>query len=388
MKRNLHRMRIFVMISSLTLIVCALSVVLIVHYWTHTEAGRVPPKTAVVLQAINENLVTTDMKAPQFLTSSGSARFTREYVEIPVADGSTITSKMYRPIEGDSHPIILYYHGGAFMEGYGDIETHDNIVRALATRTNSIVIAVGYRVAPTYPFPTAIEDSYDALNWAYMNAFSIGGDPNHISVAGDSAGGNIATVVSLMSRDRNGPDIQSQALFYPLTTFQDVDFDSRYKYDSGYYLLSRSVMLRARDTYTPQESLWSHAYTSPLNADLEGLPPAIVITAEFDPLRDEGEEYARRLAESGVPVVNYRYNGVMHGFVSFYEVMYRGNHALAEAALFLRTTDTSTESMYQFQVFDGATNTSIQLREEAEAYAIGTFLIGKKALSLFYSIVQ
>ncbi|GAE35760.1 alpha/beta hydrolase [Halalkalibacter akibai] len=176
------------------------------------------------------------------------------------------------------------------MEGYGNIHTHDNIVRSLAARTNSIVIAVGYRVAPAYPFPAAIEDSYDALVWAYTNAADLGGDPSSIAVAGDSAGGNIATVVTLMSRDRNGPGISAQALLYPLTTFADIEFDSRLKYDSGYYLLSRSVMMRARDTYTPDEAFWVHDYTSPLDADnLSNLPPAIVITAEFDPLRDEGE---------------------------------------------------------------------------------------------------
>ncbi|MCL7747412.1 alpha/beta hydrolase [Halalkalibacter alkaliphilus] len=386
MKIVFEKLGIWMMIASLGFVVSSLFVILFVHYWSHTEAGKVPPKTAVLLHAVHHNLVTPDMRAPRFLSSSGTPRFTNEMIEIPVSDGTTVEGRMYRPIEEGPHPIIMYYHGGAFMEGYGSIHTHDNIVRALAARTNSIVIAVGYRVAPKHPFPAAIEDSYDALVWAHQYAEELGGDPANIAVAGDSAGGNIATVVSLMARDRNGPDIKAQALLYPLTTFQDIEFDSRTTYDSGYYLLSRSVMLRARDTYTPDESLWIHAYTSPLDAeDLYNLPPAIVITAEFDPLRDEGEAYAKRLAEHGVPVQTIRYNGVMHGFISFYEVMYRGNHGLNQTSRFLRTAfeEEPTYKPYQLYVYEGTTTRSMKVRDQAEAYAIGSFLLGKQALSIF-----
>ena len=386
MKRRFEKLGIWLMVASLGFILSSLTVVLFVHYLAHTEAGKVPPKTAVLLHAVHHNLVTHDMKAPKFFSTRGAPRFTSEMINIPVSDGSSIESKIYRPIANGPHPIILYYHGGAFMEGYGNIHTHDNIVRSLAARTNSIVIAVGYRVAPAHPFPAAIEDSYDALNWAFEQADELGGDSSKIAVAGDSAGGNIATVVTLMARDRNGPHIQAQALLYPLTTFQDIEFDSRLKYDSGYYLLSRNVMLRARDTYTPDEALWIHQYTSPLEAEhLYGLPPAIVITAEFDPLRDEGEAYASRLAEHGVPVESIRYNGVMHGFISFYEVMYRGNHGLAEMARFLHTSfeEPPTYQPYQLQVYNGTTTPAMKIRDQAEAYAIGSFLIGKQAMSLF-----
>ncbi len=374
------------MVASLGLIMSSLLVVLYVHYLAHTEAGKVPPKTAVLLHAIHHNLVTPDMKAPKFFSSRGTSKFTSEMIEIPVSDGSSIDSKIYKPKAEGPHPIILYYHGGAFMEGYGNIHTHDNIVRSLAARTNSIVIAVGYRVAPAHPFPAAIEDSYDALVWAYNQAEELGGDVENIAVAGDSAGGNIATVVTLMARDRNGPNIKAQALLYPLTTFQDIEFDSRLKYDSGYYLLSRNVMLRARETYTPDESMWIHEYTSPLDAsNLYGLPPAIVITAEFDPLRDEGEAYAEKLFEHGVPVEAIRYNGVMHGFISFYEVMYRGNHGLAETSRFLRTAfaEEPTYESYQLQVYDGTTTSTLKVRDQVEAYAIGSFLLGKQAIALF-----
>ncbi|WP_100372955.1 alpha/beta hydrolase [Bacillus sp. FJAT-45037] len=381
----LKKVKIGILISMLTLNMLALLVVLSVQVWTYTEAGKVPPKTAVLLHAVHHNLVTPDMKPPKFFTQSGSPTFSREDISIPVSDGSEISARMYRPIVGENHPIILYYHGGAFMKGYGDINTHDNIVRSLAARTKSIVIAVGYRVAPEHPFPAAIEDSYDAFLWAHEQADQLGGDASKIAVVGDSAGGNLATVVSLMARDRKGPNLAAQALLYPLTTFQDIEFDSRGVYDSGYYLLSRNVMLRARDTYTPEKSMWTLPYTSPLKAEhLYKLPPALVITAEFDPLRDEGEAYAKRLAEHGVSVRALRYNGVMHGFISFYEVMYRGNHGLSQTATFLNEVfdQQPTYEPYHLHVFDGGNNQNHQLREEAEAYAIGSFLLGRHALSM------
>ncbi len=384
-RRMTNKLIIWFGIVSLGLIVSALTVIISVHYWTHTEAGKVPPKTAVLLHAVHHNLVSPDMKAPRFFSSGGTPSFTSKMIEIPVSDGSNIEAKMYQPLAEGPHPLILYYHGGAFMEGYGNIHTHDNIVRSLAARTDSIVISVGYRVAPAHPFPTAIEDSYDALVWAEAHADELGGDPANIALVGDSAGGNIATVVSLMARDRKGPTIKAQALLYPLTTFQDIEFDSRMKYDSGYYLLSRHVMMRARDAYTPDQAMWNLAYTSPLEAEhLYKLPPALVITAEFDPLRDEGEAYAKRLAEHGVPVESIRYNGVMHGFISFYEVMYRGNHGLVQTARFLRASFDEEPSYqpYNLQVYNG-TDGSIQMRDHVEAYAIGSFLLGKQALSLF-----
>ncbi|WP_368504217.1 alpha/beta hydrolase [Alkalihalophilus sp. As8PL] len=379
-----HKLKYGLLITVLTLNMLALIVVLSVHVWTYTEAGKVPPKTAVLLHAVHHNLVTSDMKPPKFFVQSGSPTFTREELAIPVSDGSEIEARMYRPIQGEKHPVILYYHGGAFMKGYGDINTHDNIVRTLAARTKSIVIAVGYRVAPEHPFPAAIEDSYDALVWAYDHAEEFGGDPSKIAVVGDSAGGNLATVVSLMARDRKGPEVAAQALLYPLTTFQDVEFDSRGVYDSGYYLLSRNVMMRARDSYTPDENTWALPYTSPLEAEhLYKMPPALVITAEFDPLRDEGEAYAKRLAEHGVAVRALRYNGVMHGFISFYEVMYRGNHGLNQTATFLNQVfhESPQYEPYHLHVYDGVEQSN-HFREEAEAYAIGSFLLGRQALSM------
>ncbi len=353
-------------------------VVVSVHYWTITDEGRLPLKTAVILHAIHNNLITTDMKPPEFLVQSRPSTIAREDIVITVVDGEEIPGRIYYPKKEGVHPVILYYHGGAFMEGYGNIETHDNIVRALAVRTGSVVIAVGYRLAPDYVFPTAVDDSYNALVWAYENVEQFNGDPNRIAVVGDSAGGNLATAVTLMSRDLAGPKLVGQALLYPLTTFQDVALPSRVVYDSGYYLLSRSVMYRARDLYTPMEDMWLSPYTSPLNAeDLANLPPTFIITAEFDPLRDEGELYGSRLAEAGVPVIHYHYNGVMHGFISFYEIMTLGRHGLDQTVAFLNdilAEEKQIKKDFQQHLISRPKGFK-KVRDTLEAYAIAVFLV-------------
>lgn len=356
-----------------------------VQQWATTEEGRLPVKTAVVLHAVNENLVTPDIKRPSFLAGSGTSTLKREEIMIPVRDGANIRARMYRPSGDGPYPIVMYYHGGAFLEGYGNIDTHDNIVRSLAARTNSVVISVGYRLAPEYVFPTAIEDSYDALVWAVESADTFNGDSTKVVVAGDSAGGNIATAVAIMTNYEQGPQLQAQILYYPLTTFNDLSFPSREQYDSGYFLLSRGVMNLAREKYTPEEYMWSSPYTSPLEApDLSGLPPTLIITAEFDPLRDEGEAYARRLAESGVPVRAQRYNGVMHGFISFFEVMDVGKHGLQQTSYFLKQVlhEETVPAQDTFTVTIIDQPSEKKFREQVEAYAIASFLISKQASSI------
>ncbi|WP_209122216.1 alpha/beta hydrolase [Alkalihalobacillus sp. BA299] len=399
-KNNLYIFRFFRIIRNLIvglsvfILLFAIVVFISVEQWASKEEGKLPVKTAVILHAINENLVPLDIEIPSFVkSSSGRSTMVRENVEIPVRDGSTIAGKVYRPKGEGPYPIIMYYHGGAFLEGYGSIETHENIVRALAARTQSIVIAVGYRVAPKHVFPTAIEDGYDALLWAYDMADEWNGDRSKIAVAGDSAGGNIATVVATMSRDVGGPKLSAQVLYYPLTTFKDVALPSRNVYDSGYYLLSRSVMYLARDKYTPEQEMWSSPYTSPLEAeDLSSLPPTLIITAEFDPLRDEGEAYGKRLNEFGVPVETIRYKGVMHGFISFYEVMYRGNHGLQRSVHYLKTAfhEDITQEEYKVKVVD-IQDGKETLRDQLEAYAMAGFLIGRQAFSMLptqYTIIK
>lgn len=379
----------FIILSSLLVASVLILTSVAVYLWQSTDEGRLPAKTAVVLHAINNNLVSLDIniQPPRIVsgTGGGGSPLLKEDLYIPVQGDVQLPLRMYRPQGEGPFPIIIYYHGGAFLEGYGSIETHDNIIRALATRTNSVVLAPSYRVAPEYVFPTAIEDSYAALNWGVEQAETFHGDPDRVSVVGDSAGGNIATVISMMARDRNGPEIISQVLMYPLTTFQDVQLESRNVYDSGYYLLSRQVMYRARDLYTPEELMWSNPYTSPLHAeDLTDLPPALILTAEFDPLRDEGEAYAERLAEHDIPVRATRYRGVMHGFVSFYEVMQSGRYGLQEVSSFLRQSNQGTLQVndnYQLQVRQAPQGFD-RVREQTEAFAIAAYLIGRSGVDL------
>ncbi|UTR14714.1 alpha/beta hydrolase [Salipaludibacillus sp. LMS25] len=379
-----------ILITSI-LIACMLIIISIsVYLWQTTDEGRLPAKTAVVLHAINNNLVNLDItiRPPAIVSSgnSGGSPLLREDLVIPVQGGVQIPVRLYRPQGEGPFPILMYYHGGAFIEGYGSLETHDNIIRSLASRTNSIVIAPSYRLAPDYVFPTAVEDSYSAIEWAVEHAESFNGDRNRLSVVGDSAGGNIATVMTLMARDRHGPDISAQVLLYPLTTFQDVPLESREIYDSGYYLLSRQVMYLARDLYTPDELMWSHPYTSPLQAEnLSDLPPTLIITAEFDPLRDEGEAYAERLAEFQVPVRATRYRGVMHGFISFYEIMQSGRYGLQETASFLRQVNQGTLDVgeaYNLQVRQPPQGFD-RVRDQTEAFAIAAYLIGRSGANLF-----
>ncbi|UCZ54904.1 alpha/beta hydrolase [Bacillus shivajii] len=373
-----------ILIASL-LILIAVSV----YVWQTTDEGRLPAKTAVILHAINNNLVALDIniRPPQIVTGGrggGGNPLLREDLYIPVQGDVQIPVRIYRPQGEGPFPITMYYHGGAFMEGYGSINTHDNIIRSLSARTNSVVIAVGYRLAPENIFPAAVEDSYTAILWAVNNADTFNGDIERISVAGDSAGGNIATVMTLMARDRGGPPLTSQVLLYPLTTFEDIPLESRDIYDSGYYLLSRQVMYLARDVYAPDELMWSHPYTSPLNADLSDLPPALVITAEFDPLRDEGEMYAERLAEFDVPVRGTRYRGVMHGFISFYEIMQSGSYGLQEMSSFLRQANEDNlqiASPYQLQIRQPPQGFD-RVRDQTEAFAIAAYLLGRTGLDL------
>ncbi|WP_245628058.1 alpha/beta hydrolase [Shouchella shacheensis] len=381
MKKFFYRLSLLSASLFLAFVTIMLISMIAVRGWSYTEAGKVPPKTAVLLHAVHNNLVPGELKAPSIFANKGSSNFTRTDQMIPVSDGGEIPIRLYQPKAEGPHPVVMYYHGGAFMEGFGSIETHDNIIRALAARTDAIVVAPSYRLAPDNPFPTATQDSYDALKWVHEHAKVLGADPNRLAVAGDSAGGNLATVVAMMARDFNGPNIVAEALLYPLTTFEDQTFVSRDMYSSGYYLLSRGVMERAREAYTPQEEMWHSPYTSPLAAaDLSNMPPTLLITAQFDPLRDEGEAYGVKLAESGVPVQAIRYDGVMHGFVSFYEVMDRGGHGLAVTSEYLRQAFNGEldESGGHEQLVYNHDDFQNSWQEELEAYAIGAFLIGKQ----------
>lgn len=196
------------------------------------------------------------------------------------------------------------------------------------------MVSVDYALAPEHKFPAPVEDCYAAAKWVAENANAIGGDPTRIAVGGDSAGGNLAAVVAIMARDRGTPPLVYQLLVYPVINFA---FDTQsYRECADSYGLTKDDMAWFWNLYLPSEADGHNPYASPLRAqDLRGLPPALVITAEFDPLRDEGEAYAARLREAGVPAVCTRYNGMIHAFLSM--PFDQGKKARQEAAAGLRS---------------------------------------------------
>lgn len=227
--------------------------------------------------------------------------------------GGQIPVRFYTPQGRAPFPVLVFFHGGGFV--IGSIELYDEFCRALTNGAGCIVMSVGYRLAPEHKFPAAVEDCYAATKWVAVNARAIGGDSMRIAVGGDSAGGNLAAVVALMARDKGTVPLVLQVLMYPTTNLAH-DTPSAQE-NANDYLLTRDDMFWFRSLYLSSDADRNNPYVSPLRAqDLHGLPPALVITAEYDPLRDEGEAYATRLREAGVTVVCTRYNGMIHGFLS------------------------------------------------------------------------
>jgi acetyl esterase len=241
--------------------------------------------------------------------------------EIPV--------RLYYPSDGPALPALVYFHGGGWV--IGSIETHDATCRELATAADCLVVSVDYRLAPEHKFPAAAEDAYAATRWVAEHAAEIGADPRRIAVGGDSAGGNLAAVVALMARDRGGPSLAFQLLVYPVT---DYNFHTEsYRQNAEGYLLTRHSMQWFWNHYLTSEADGGNPHASPIRAkDLSGLPPALVITAEFDPLRDEGEAYTNRLREAGVPAAYTCYEGMIHGFFGMSAVVDKAKQAVGEAA--------------------------------------------------------
>jgi acetyl esterase len=252
-----------------------------------------------------------------------------EDLSIP-GPGGDLAVRVYASEPGGLRPGVIYFHGGGWV--FGNLDTHDTVCRAMAKESGAVVISVDYRLAPEHKFPAAADDSYAATVWAAANAERLGIDPGRIVVAGDSAGGNLATVVAMRCRDAGGPALALQILLYPVTDVSSFETASHREFGEGYFLTS-SAMEWFYGHYADSTDLRRHPEVSPLLApDLSGLPPALVITAEFDPLRDEGEAYAQRLEQAGVPVTVTRYPGMIHGFVSMRGVLAGGRQAMQQVA--------------------------------------------------------
>jgi acetyl esterase len=247
--------------------------------------------------------------------------------------GGDLPIRIYRPDGEPPFPLLVYFHGGGWV--IGSIETHDPNARSITNAAGCTVVSVEYRLAPEHKFPAGAEDAYAATRWAADNAAALGGDAARLAVGGDSAGGNLAAVVALMARDRGGPPLAFQLLIYPVI---DYDFETpSYRENGDDYQLTRADMAYYWRHYLADEAAARDPYAAPLRApDLRGLPPALVITAEYDPLRDEGEAYAARLREAGVPTVCTRYPGMIHGFFGMPRVLDQARVAIAEAGSALR----------------------------------------------------
>ncbi|HWO97218.1 MAG TPA: alpha/beta hydrolase [Bacillus sp. (in: firmicutes)] len=234
--------------------------------------------------------------------------------------GHSIPIRIYTPAGEGAFPLFVFFHGGGFV--VGDVESYDVTCRILALKTGAKVISVDYRLAPEHPFPAAPEDCYAAAKWVAEHAKELNGNPNNIIVGGDSAGGTLAAAVTLMARDRKTPKISKQILVYPVTDFHQQDIPSLYPSYSenaeGFGVTSTHMGL-FWDLYLEKEEDHSHPYASPIRAaELNSLPPVLLLTAEYDVLRDEGEQYGQRLREAGVPVVAKRFDGIIHGFLQFF----------------------------------------------------------------------
>jgi acetyl esterase len=252
---------------------------------------------------------------------------------IKVSGDGAIVLRIYKPTDADLLPLLLYFHGGGFV--VGDLDSHDSTCRRLAKQNKCVVVAVDYRLAPEYPFPIPCEDCYEATVWAVRNASILGINPGQVAVMGDSAGGNLATVVTMMASDRGGPTISCQVLIYP-TTDASKSMPSIESLKDGYLLTKEMIHWFSRNYCGHEENL-RQSYLSPLYAiDLKNLPPALVITAEFDPLKDEGEAYARKLKENGNHVVFNEYSGMIHVFFQMPKFLPEARMAEAQVSSFLQ----------------------------------------------------
>ncbi|MDJ0752811.1 MAG: alpha/beta hydrolase [Ardenticatenaceae bacterium] len=254
-----------------------------------------------------------------------------EDIKIPGRSGE-IPARVYRPTADQQHAVLIYFHGGGYV--VGDLDSHDNICRKLAHDSGRVVFAIDYRLAPENKFPAATEDCFDALQWVAQVAPQFGGHTNDLALAGDSAGGNLAAVTAQVSRNHNGPRVAKQILIYPAT-------DASRTYPSAETFANAPILTRKdidwfKNHYLNDQEEKFNPLCSPLLGNLNNLPAALILTAEFDPLRDQGEAYARALSQNGVPTHYNHYPRQVHGFLSFPPLSGQARQAFADIADFLK----------------------------------------------------
>jgi len=270
------------------------------------DAGFPPVHTMTGAEA--RAIIRSRFVAPSALEDVGEVRDIS--VRGPAAD---VPVRVYRPASMSGPvPTVVYAHGGGFV--FCDLDSHDGLCRSFSNLIPAVVISVAYRLAPEDRWPAAAEDVLAVTQWAARNADSLGGDASRIVVGGDSAGGNLAAAAALMARDLGAPSLAGQLLVYPMIT-TDFDTESYQLFGQGYYN-PRPALQWYWDQYVPSPADRQHPYASPLRADLDGLPPAVIVVAGHDPLRDEGIAYADALESAGVRTERCVFDGGIHGFMT------------------------------------------------------------------------
>lgn len=281
-----------------------------------------PALTVEQARAMNQMMIAA-RGAPVPVAAVEDRRIPGPAVEIPI--------RIYTPQGSAPFPVLVFFHTGGWQ--MGNLDSQDPLCRNLTNATGCIVVSVDYRLAPEHPFPAGLQDSYAATQWVAAHASEFQGDPSRLALVGDSAGANFAADITMMARDQGGPRLAFQVLLFPMIDFR-MNHSSMEEFAEG-YVVTRPMLTWMRGNYLPNPEDWTNPLASPLLApDLSGLPPALIITAEYDPLRDDGELYGKRLQEAGVPTKVSRYDGMIHDFQDTFDEP--GKRAVDEIASALR----------------------------------------------------
>ncbi|HEX2916092.1 MAG TPA: alpha/beta hydrolase [Chloroflexia bacterium] len=292
-------------------------------------AANTPPSHTMTIEEVrlaNIALI-PNLGAPEPVARTEDCEISGPAGPIPV--------RIYTPDGTGPFPILICLHGGGMVAGNKDV--FDNVSRALTNRAGCISISVDYRLAPENKFPVPLEDCYAVLQWATNHGAAVGGDPARVAVLGESAGANLTAGLALLCRDRGGPKMLCQVLVNPLLDYTDRETVSMREFGEGYGLSKKDIKYCV-ELYTSTDADRVNSYALPMKAtNLSNLPPALVLTSEYDPLRDEGEIYADKLREAGVPTIARRYDGVLHGFFIMTTLTEPSNQAIEETSATLRT---------------------------------------------------
>lgn len=284
--------------------------------------------------------LTPDQGREQYLTRVNKLKFSEPILRTEdrriAGPGSDLPIRIYTPRElktGERLPVLIWFHGGGFV--IGSLETHDSVCRMLANRADCIVVSVDYRLAPEAKFPAAVEDCAAAMKWVALHAVEFGGDANCMAVGGDSAGANLATVMAILARDAAHPKLVFQLLIYPCVA-PEPETPSHYKFKEGYILSRNSITWFYRHYLRSPKDVKDFRFAPLVCEDFSGLPASLIIVAGYDPLRDEGIEYARKLIEAGNRVRLANYEGMVHGFFLMGGAVDAARRAVDESAQALR----------------------------------------------------